>query len=94
VEIDEKCTLCIDIWGVQHKPRCVLGNDNLFEPNDSSNLSGETILNNLYSNNISLIISIKDAQNDAGNIGVLITLCGLVASVLVGFLLDRTRRYK
>ncbi|XP_059477085.1 uncharacterized MFS-type transporter C09D4.1-like [Neocloeon triangulifer] len=35
-----------------------------------------------------------DAQNDAGNIGVLITICGIIGSVLVGFLLDQTRRYK
>ncbi|XP_065350394.1 heme transporter FLVCR1-like isoform X2 [Cloeon dipterum] len=36
----------------------------------------------------------EDAQDDAGYMGVLITLTGLVGSVLVGFILDRTRRYK
>ncbi|XP_059477083.1 uncharacterized MFS-type transporter C09D4.1-like isoform X2 [Neocloeon triangulifer] len=35
-----------------------------------------------------------DSQNDAGNMGVLITICGIIGSVFVGFILDRTRLYK
>ncbi|XP_065348593.1 uncharacterized MFS-type transporter C09D4.1-like [Cloeon dipterum] len=35
-----------------------------------------------------------DTENDAGYMGVLITLIGIVGSVLVGFILDRSRRYK
>jgi hypothetical protein len=36
----------------------------------------------------------QDAESDAGRIGLIIVICGMVGSMLCGLILDKTHAYK
>ena len=37
---------------------------------------------------------LKDAEEDAGRMGLIIVICGMAGSMACGFILDATHKYK
>ena len=44
--------------------------------------------------NVMILKHFKDAQEDAGRIGLVMEVCGMAGSMICGFILDKTHQYK